>query len=127
MMLCAAGACLSHLWKSGPLTLQIASVALIVPAMSTVLYLGTSLGVPDLYALNRLRFPLTVTLPLIYTAMLLLSATLISRVGLSITRMPDTFAAINVWADWWVLAITFAAGAICLSLLGVFEGERQER
>jgi len=124
LLLCAGGACLSHLWKNGPLTLQIAGVGLVVPTISAILFFCLSIAVPDLYAVNSLRFPLNMTLPLIYAATLLLTMTLISRVGLSITRVPDALGAINVWSNWWLLATTLIAGVICLTILGLLERER---
>jgi len=125
MLLCAAGACLSHIWKNGPLTLDIAGIALLVPVSSALLFVCISLGVPDLYAVNSLRFPLNLTLPAIYVASLMLTMTLISRVGLSITRIPDKLAAINVWASGWLLGSTFVAGVVCLSILGILEHDRK--
>lgn len=127
LLLCAGASCLCFLWQNGPLTSPIAGVALIVPSISALLFLCLSIGVPDLYAVERLRFPLNLTLPTIFVATLLLTMVLISRVGLSITRMPDTLAAINVWTNWWILGTTLVAGVICLSILGIFERERPER
>jgi len=124
LLLCAAGASLSHLWKSGPLSLQLAGVALIVPTISAILFLCLSLGVPDLYSVDSIRFPLNLTLPLIYVATLWLTMDLMSRVGLSITRLPDAMSAIKVWNDPWVLGSTLVAGVICLSILGVLERDR---
>jgi hypothetical protein len=121
LLLCAGGTGLIHLWKTGPLTFQIASTGLLVPAFTTILFLCVSLGIPDLYAVGRIRFPLNVTLPILYTAMLLLSMTLLSRVGLSISRVPDSYSAINIWSSWWVLFSTFLAGSIFLTVLSLFE------
>jgi hypothetical protein len=58
--------------------------------------------------------------------MLFLSTTLISRVGLSISRTPDNFSAINVWAEPRVLVITFVAGVLCLSVLGLLARDREQ-
>ncbi|HVT11868.1 MAG TPA: hypothetical protein VHE55_06350 [Fimbriimonadaceae bacterium] len=124
LLLCAAGGCLSHLWKNGPLTLDIASTALIVPAIATTLFLCVSFGIPDLYAVDGLRFPLNVTLPVVYGATLVLTMILISRVGPSIVKVSSRLEAINVWANGWVLATTILAGVVCLSVLGFLERDR---
>lgn len=127
LLLCAGGGCISHLWKNGPLTLDIASTALIVPAIATILFLFVSFGIPDLYAVDGLRFPLNFTLPLIYAAALVLTMTLISRVGPSIMRIPDQLEAIKVWGNVWVVGTTLVAGIVCLSVLGFLERDRPER
>jgi hypothetical protein len=126
LLLAAIGSSFAHVWKSGPLTFELGSVALIIPAMTTVLFLCVSIGVPDLYAVDRLRFPLNFTLPAIHTAMLLLSTTLVSRVGLSISRVPDNFTVVNVWSEPRVLAVTFVAGVLCLSVLGLLDRDREK-
>ena len=115
---------MSHLWKSGPLTLQVASIALVVPTISALLFVCISIGVPELYAVDRLRFPINITLPVIYVGTLLLTMSLLSRVGLSITKVPDNLAAINIWTNPWLLATTFLGGVICLSVLAVLEKDR---
>ena|SRR5579862_431341 len=126
-MICAIGIGLSHFWKMGPLTLQTAGVALVVPAITSVLFICLSFSVPDLYAVNSLRFPITLTLPLIYIVSLLLTMMLLSRVGLSITRMPDGLSAIDIWASPGTLGLTLIGGFACLSVLGLLERERKER
>jgi len=102
-----------------------AGVALIVPTASALLFICISLGVSDLYAVGSLRFPLNLTLPAIYVGSLILTMTLITRVGLSITRIPDNLAAINVWANGWMLGSTFVAGVLCLSVLGILEHDHK--
>jgi hypothetical protein len=126
LLLAAIGSSFAHIWKAGPFTFQVASVGLIIPAMTTVLFLCVSIGVPDLYAVDRLRFPLNLTLPAIHTAMLFLSTTLVSRVGLSISRVPDNFNIISVWSEPRVLVITFVAGVLCLSVLGLLDRDREK-
>ena len=100
---------------------------MVVPSMSTLLFLCISAAVPDLYGSGRLRFPVTVTLPLIYVATLWMSMTLMSRVGLSIADVPDRLSAITIWANHWLLFVTLLAAVICLSVLGLLAREREER
>jgi hypothetical protein len=127
LMLASAGACLAFLLRGGHFSFSIVGLAFLVPAVSTVLFLCISLAVPDLYAIGRLRPPLTLTLPLIYTAMLLLTTMLITRVGLSIARVSDNFAAINLWANGWLLLGSYVAGALFLTLLGRMDSKAVER
>lgn len=127
LTLCAAGACLSHVWKNGPLTTHTAGVALIVPFIAAILFLTISLAVPDLYAVGTLRFPLNFTLPLIYVSSLLLTLALVTRVGLSITKPPEQLVTLNIWANWWMLGATLIAGVLCLTVLGLLERDRKER
>lgn len=122
-MLGATGVCLAYFWHAGSLSLQLASTALLVPAISTILFLCLSIGINDLYATNSLRFPLNLTLPTIFTALLFLSTILLSKVGLSISRIPESFSAIHIWSSPWLLVSTFAAGVVALSLLALFEGK----
>lgn len=124
LLLCAGGAALSHLWKKGPLSIEIAGVALLIPCVSTILFLCISMAVPELYAVGRLRFPLTLTLPVVYSAILATSTALLTRVGLSITKVPDRFEAINLWSNPWLLLWTTLAGVLCLSALGALAKER---
>ena len=127
LMLGSAGVCLSFLMRSGPLAFPHVGVAFLIPAISTVLFLCVSLAVPDLYAVGSMRFPLTVTLPLIYVAMLLLTTMLITRLGLSIARVPDNLATINVWANGWLLLGSYGAGVLFLSAVGKMAGKTAER
>ena len=124
LMLCSAGVCLSYLWYGGGVTLPTISVALMIPAITTVLFLCVSIGVPDLYAPGSLRFPLTLTLPILYVSMLLLTMMLMSRIGLSITRVQENLVAIGVWANGWILATAFVTGAMCLWGLGSLSQKR---
>lgn len=127
LLLCASGAAISHLWKQGPLTFEIAGAAMIVPAITTALFMCISAAVPELYAVGRLRFPITVTLPLIYGVTLWMSMILMSRVGLSITKVPDRLTAITIWSSPVLLGLTVLAGVLCLSLVGTLARESQER
>src|SRR5512142_3166206 len=121
--MCAVGVSLGHLWKNGPLTFDLVASALIVPSVSAALLVCISLGVPELYSVNALRFPLNLTLPVIYTALLLVTTALMSHMWPSIMRMPDKLEAIETWGNGYVLFVTLLAGVLCLSVLALLERE----
>ncbi len=99
--------------------MQLVGASLAVPTLSSILFLCISVAVPDLYAVNSLRFPLNLTLPTIYVATLILTMTLMTRVGLSITRVPSALDQMKIWAEWQVLLSTLLVGIVVLSLLGL--------
>lgn len=127
LLLCSSAAGISHLWKQEPLTLEVFGVGLLVPIVTSALFLCVSVAVPELYASARLRFPITVTLPLIHTGTLLVTAILLSKVGLSISKIPDRLSSIYVWFNPWLLFVTFITGFACLSAVGALARDKGER
>lgn len=124
LLIAAAAASFSHLWRGGVISIPVIGASLIVPVIASLMFVCISVSVPDLYAVGKLRFPINVTLPCVYVSILILTLILISRVGPSIMRVPEKLNAINIWSDGWVLMATLVTGIVCLSALGAFIRER---
>jgi hypothetical protein len=83
-------------------------VATSIPAAASLLLLLVALLVPALYAVNRLKFPLNVTLPLVHGSLVYMLAVLTrSSFGLEkppTPLIPALLWAALLWADYRFLA-----------------------
>lgn len=110
--------CAAFLGKAGVLSLPALGISLVIPGLATLLYLCVALAIPELFAGDKLQFPLNFTLPAVYTGLVLLTVTLISRIGPTITRAPEALNVMGIWASWPLLFASFLAGALALTIFG---------
>ncbi len=117
LFLCSAAIALVHTWKSGPGNLLSYSVVLSVPAFAWVGLVVLGCSVPQLLSPGRLAFPLNLTLPAIYTALLLMVHALVMRTGNSIIAPSDRLLPAVMWGQPIFLAMSLLLGALALSAI----------
>ena len=78
-------------------------VATSIPAAASLLLLLVALVVPALYAVNRLKFPLNVTLPLVHGSLVYMLAVL-TRSSFGLEKPPTPLIPALLWADYRFLA-----------------------
>ena len=117
LFLCCAAIAVVHTLKSGAGGLLAYSVVLSVPAFAWVGLVVLSCAVPQLLSPGRLAFPLNLTLPAIFTALLLLIHALVMRTGNSIIAPSDRLLPAVMWGQPLFLGISFVLGALALSTM----------
>lgn len=90
---------------------------LTVPAAATLLYWIIGLLVPSLFATGRISFPLPVTLPTVYTMLVLLTVTLVTRQSNSLFEAPRLIRVIRLWDDPLGLANLALSQCLALTIL----------
>lgn len=97
---------------------------LLVPVVAAALMLGSAIPAAAMFAPFRFVFPLNLTLPLVYAAMLLVAASMVTQMPSAIERLPSQLLPALNWfqAD----LIVKVAGAQCafLTVLGLFGRRR---
>jgi hypothetical protein len=115
LFLCSAAIALLHTWKTGTSNLLSYSVVLSVPAFAWVGLVVLGCVVPQLLSPGRLVFPLNLTLPAVYTALLLMIHALVMRTGNSIIAPSDRLLPAVMWGQPVFLGLSYFLGALALS------------
>lgn len=116
LFLCAASAGLTLIFAEGAFTLTAAGLVLTIPACATLVFLVLAATVPNLVGSDRMRPPFNLTLPVVYASLLVGSATLLSRIGVSIRRYPPDFWALTIWTNLWLDLLVMVIGVVMLSV-----------
>ena len=112
--------------RSGPLEGVPLLMTAAVPACASLILVGLSMLVPTLFAVNGMRFPLNVTLPLVHTALIFMALVLFTSSKASIQRLPEPFEVVLLWSETRALATSLAAGIVLLSLVVAFHHWRPQ-
>ncbi|HVL39086.1 MAG TPA: hypothetical protein VM328_06815 [Fimbriimonadaceae bacterium] len=95
-----------------------------VAASAALLMKVASIFVPDLFAVGRLQFPLYLTLPIVYHALLLTVLVLIASSQSSIQQLPRDVEVVFVWWRPDVLGSSLVAGVLILLSAGLLSRRR---
>ncbi len=126
MYACAAGYGGYVLLRTTSAPKGIWGVILGIPAIATILFLVASLALPNLLAPKRIVFPLNVTLPPVFGALVLLTVMLFTSTGSSLVLPYDRVKAAMFWANPWVLVLVTLSQILCLTGLAMLKGEPAE-
>jgi hypothetical protein len=92
------------------------AVVLGVPATASLLFLLVSTLVPSLLGPGRLQFPLTITLPLVYTVMNIVATRMWTTMSSVILELPPVLALATLWHRPATLGIAFTLQILVLTL-----------
>ncbi len=118
LFFCAAGLGAFHVRSLGPVGLLPYAFVLAVPFLTVVSFMFVSALAPKLYAPGRLVFPLTVSLPIIYCLLLVVSTMLWSSTGNSLVRTNPALDVLAIWFSPTVLALLAIIQFVALTLVG---------
>lgn len=119
---CAASLGCYQIWQSKPESITPYLLAIAVPFFTLLPYWMVSSAVPNLYATRRLRFPLTMTLPIVYSLLNVLSATLWSNTGNSLVRPNPVLDVLALWFNPTLILLLVVLQFMVLSLAGKVGG-----
>jgi RsiW-degrading membrane proteinase PrsW (M82 family) len=97
-------------------------VLLVVPGSATAAFLAIGIVVPNLVGISRLRWPLMVTLPVVYGALLQLCAALWSRGPNPIVRLEPFSRASEFWQSWVVAGSLLVCQIVVLGAWSLLAG-----
>ena len=99
-------------------------VILALPISATLLYVLAAFTLPSLLAPGRLRFPLNLTLPVVFVALNLVSVVLWTTTGSAAFQVPEALQVARVWTQVGTLATVAVAQALALTCLGFLQRAR---
>jgi hypothetical protein len=118
MFCCAAAVGAYHVRTSGIVGPLPYIFVIGVPCLTVLTFLFVSALVPKLYAPGRLVFPLTISLPIIFCLLLVVSAVLWSSTGNSLVRPNPALDVLAVWFSPTILVLLAAIQFVALTLAG---------
>ena len=118
MFFCAAAIGAYHVRALGATELYSYAFVLAVPFMTVVSFMFVSAMAPKLYALGRLAFPLTLSLPIVYCLLMVVSTVLWSSTGNSLVRPHPALDVLAIWFNPTVLLLVTAIQFVALTLVG---------
>jgi hypothetical protein len=122
LFLCSAAVGAFHVYMSRPVDVLPYALVIAVPFMTTISFLLVSALVPTMYGGGKLVFPVTVTLPIVYSVLVMVSATLWSTTGSSLVRPQPILDVIGVWFNPTVVMLTVVIEFVVLTLMGKMQG-----
>jgi hypothetical protein len=126
MYVCAAAYGAYMVYRNVAVPKQVLGIVLFVPAFASILFLLVAMVFPNLLAPKRLVFPLNVTLPPVYGALVLLTVMLFTSTGNSLVVPYDKLRAATFWANPWVLVLVTLGQILCLTFASLFSKEPAE-
>lgn len=93
------------------------TVALAMPASASLLFGIVGILVPDLFATKRMRFPLPLTLPLVYAMLLVVSVVLWTTQGRPLFSVPQVLQIAGFWMEPQTLATLTITQGLGLTML----------
>ena len=90
-------------------------VVLALPISATLLYVLVAFIMPSLLAPGRLRFPLNLTLPMVFVAMTLVSVVLWTTTGSAAFQVPEALQVARIWMQMPTLATVAVVQALALT------------
>jgi hypothetical protein len=100
-------------------------VVLALPISATLLYVLAAFTLPGLLATGRVRFPLNLTLPVVFIALTLVSVVLWTTTGSAAFQIPEALQVARLWTQPGILATVALAQALALTGLGFLQKPRQ--
>jgi hypothetical protein len=100
-------------------------VVLALPISATLLYVLIAFMVPSLLAPGRLRFPLNLTLPVVFVAMTLVSVVLWTTTGSAAFQVPEALQVARIWTQPSTLGVVAFAQILTLTGLGLMSRPRK--
>ena len=94
-----------------------------LPAIAMALMVILTATVPDLLAPQKLVFPLNITLPLVFSSLLLLTVLLLTSTGSSLIIAHDRLRVAMFWANPTVIFLVTLSQILCLTVLALFKAE----
>lgn len=125
LFVCAGAVAGTRLWKEGASDFLTFAVALSGPAVAAMLFVLLVFTMPALIAPGRIRFPLNVTLPIVYTLLIVMVAMLVLRVGSGLSLPNERLRPISVWSQWNIPLIALVAQVVALSAFAVLRNDRR--
>ncbi len=117
MFACAAGYGGYITWETHSLPNFPFAILYGIPAVATIFFIVAGELIPGLFAPKRLAFPLTLTLPMVFNAFILLAATLITSTGNSLIAPFEQLKVARLWQSPAVLCLVGICQILCLSAL----------
>jgi hypothetical protein len=102
-------------------------VVLAVPFTAMAMLLGLALAVPSLTEIGRLAFPINLTFPLVFNALMLLAVTLWTQSSGSLVATHEILRPAKVWAEPAMLGASLAGQVVLLSLATVLVRKQYAR
>lgn len=96
-------------------------VVLALPVSATLLYVLAAFSIPSLLASRSLRFPLNLTLPLVFVALTMASVVLWTTTGSAAFQIPEALQVAKIWNQPVTLATVAVAQALALTALGFLQ------
>lgn len=96
-------------------------VILALPISATLLYVLAAFSIPSLLASRSLRFPLNLTLPVVFGALTLASVVLWTTTGSAAFQVPEALQVAKVWSQAGTLATVAIAQSLALTALGFLQ------
>ncbi len=118
MLFCAAGVGAYHVRSLGAHGLLPYALVLAVPSMTMVAFLFVSALAPKLFATGKLVFPLTLSLPIVYCLLLMVSTVLWTSTGNSLVRPNPALNILAIWVNPLLLVLLAVIQFVALSLVG---------
>lgn len=100
-------------------------VVLALPISATLLYVLAAFTIPSLLATGRVRFPLNLTLPVVFIALTLVSVVLWTTTGSAAFQIPEALQVARLWTQPAILATVALAQALALTGLGFLQKSRE--
>lgn len=94
-------------------------VVLALPVSATLLYVLAAFIMPSLLAPGRLRYPLNLTLPVVFVAMTLVSVVLWTTTGSAAFQVPEALQVARIWTQPSTLGVVAFAQVLTLTALGL--------
>ncbi|MDR3690541.1 MAG: hypothetical protein P4L46_14280 [Fimbriimonas sp.] len=118
---CAAGYGGYFAWFKGAHGSVPVDILLGVPAIATIAFVLAGEAFPPLLASQRIGFPLTVTLPIVFNSFVFLTAILLTSTGNSLIAPYEQLAVAKFWQMPGVLALVTFTQIVCLSALAILK------
>ena len=114
---CSAGYAGYFTWRA-PHNVVVPLLILIgIPAIGALLYILTTQAFKDLLAPRKLVFPLTITLPIVFNALVFITSVLLTTTGNSLIAPFEQLRVAEFWMSPGVLCLVTFSQIVCLLAL----------
>jgi hypothetical protein len=124
LFLCAAIPGAFWVWRHGGQGMLAYSPAVGLPGGAALIFIAVGVTVSGLFAVDRIAFPLNVTLPIVFTTLLLATHAIWTQIttrGSSIAALPEGLREADVWAHPGLLGLTVFLQFAALSGVAVLK------
>jgi hypothetical protein len=118
MFLCSAGLGLAHVSLTGADSTWAYIFMVAVPLSTLVTFWFVAALAPRLFAMGALRFPLTLTLPPVFSLLLMVSATLWTSTDNSLVSPHPAMSVMALWFSPTILLLQIVIQFVALTLVG---------
>ena len=123
MYACAAGYGGYFVWHSGLKSLAPYMVILGLPLVAALVFVGIAAIIPNLLAPGRVTFPLNLTLPFVFGALVFITVPLFTSTGNAIIVPHQQLLTARFWSSPPILGLVGFSQAICLTAMAMLSGE----